>query len=92
MPMSEDDRDRAARILGRRIYKGITANLGTDDLRAAVVAVDDGLETIVSTFQQTDTVEVALNKLLPDPFKITATQAQKGEALGITAGVKYGSI
>ena len=61
-------------------------------MKAAVDEIDDGLESIVSTHLGTDTIAQALNKLLPEPFKSTATAAQKGLMLAFVAMKKYGVI
>jgi hypothetical protein len=74
------------------VATGLTANFSVSDLKAAVDAIDDGLDSLVNTHTGTDSVETALNKLLPQPVKADATVEQKGTILAYVAMKRYGVI
>lgn len=94
MAMTDADRQQSARALAKALWKdgALTANMHLGDLKNAVVAVDQGLDSLVGSHLATDTIEVALNKLLPEPFKSTATVAQKGLLLAYVAMKRYGVL
>lgn len=90
MPMSDSDRNDATRRLGSRMFPpGITATLNTANLKAAIVAIDTTLEVAMSTLNTAQSMELALNTGLPEPFKSIATVAQKAAALGETVNKKF---
>lgn len=91
MPMSEADRTATARQLAKDIFVSIndTATLSTADLKAAVDAIDDTFDAVMSTLDTTKTIEGALKAALPEPFKSTSTVAQKGAILAAVAIKKY---
>lgn len=91
--MSASDRARAARILTVEIYvrPNSIAIMNYDALLAAIGAIDDAMEgTPASMPNQGQSVALNLNAMLSEPFKSTASPAQKSTALGIWAQVKYG--
>lgn len=91
--MSDADRNKAARILGRKLYNGTVANCNHADLLAAVMVIDDAMEAVPTGLpNQAQSIALNLNAILPDPFKATATQPQKATLLAVWAGVKYGLI
>ena len=92
MAMSEADRVDATRQLARKIFveAKATATFSTADLKAAIDAIDDGFDSLVSSHLSTDTIEVALNKLLPQPFKSNATVVEKSLLVAVTATKRYG--
>jgi hypothetical protein len=93
--MSTDERARAARMLGRKIFEEAlaTATLDLTALIAAVAAVDNAqADTPAAMPNQGSSVALNLNALLPEPFKTVASTPQKSALLAITAGVKYGLL
>ena len=90
MPMSEADRVEATRRLAKEIFPpGETATLDTDELKAAIDAIDDTLETVMSALNIALTIEGALNAALPEPFRTTSTTAQKAATLATTVNKKF---
>ena len=94
MAMSEADRTAAMRRIVKEMFvkAKATAVFNTTDLKAAVDAIDDSLDSLISTHLGTDTVEVALNKTLPDPFKSSASNAQKSLLFAYTVMKRFGVI
>lgn len=91
--LSTPERNRAARLIARKIYRTNTATLSHADILAAVGAVDDAMEGLPASLpNQAQSVALNLNTALPEPFKGTATTAQKSVLLGVWAGVKYGEM
>jgi hypothetical protein len=93
--LSTSERNRAARIWARRVYaeEGATAALSHANIAAAVAALDDAFEGLPTALpNQGQSVALNLNAVLPEPFKGTATTAQKSTLLAVWAGVKYGYI
>ena len=91
--LSTAERNRAARIIARRIYRNSTAALTHADIFAAVGAEDDAFERVPTLLpNQLQSVALNLNAVLPEPFKSTATVAQKSVLLAVWAGVKYGEL
>lgn len=77
MPLNATQTKETMRDFAQEVFVGAgqTANVGTDDIEAAVA-------TIVS-FIENNTV--AINNALPEPFKGTATTAQKRHLVGLVA-------
>lgn len=92
MAMSDNDAFLCARQLAKHIFRNKTANFNITELKAAVKAIYDGLDSQISEHSGSDTVEVALNKLLPQPFKADATIEEKGYAFAYAVMKKYGII
>ena len=65
------------RDFARQVFVGAgqTANVGSEDIEAAV--------TSIVSFIEDNTV--AINNVLPEPFKGTATTAQKRHLIGLVA-------
>jgi len=86
MTMSDADRADATKRLCQKIYVelGATANCNVTDVRAAINALDNVFDSQCNSHTPTDTIEVAFNKALPEPFKSNATVAQKSFALAYT--------
>lgn len=82
--LSDAERNDATRNLGQRMFidLGITANMSTADLKAAIGAMDDFIEAN----------QAALNSAFPVPFRTTATISQKALALAVAAMKKGGLI
>lgn len=87
MAMTATQKRDAARRLGSDMFNGgrlATANLGTDDLEAAVESVDAAMDTVFNTVPaawQAKTIKQALIDNLPEPFQSGSTPAQKALAL-----------
>jgi len=94
MAMSETDRTAAMRRIVTEMFvkAEATAVFNTADLKAAVDSIDDALDSLVSTHLGTDTVVVALNKTLPQPFKGAASNAQKSLLFAYTVMKRFGVI
>ena len=93
--MSDADKNRAARILGKRIFVDANANatMTHTELVAAVSAIDGAMEgTPAQLPNQTQNITNNLNIALPEPFKTTAQVDQKSALLAVWAGVKYGLL
>lgn len=92
MAMSEADRITAMRLIVLEMFvkAKATAVFDTVELKAVVDALDDALDSLISTHLGTDTITVAINKTLPEPFKTDSTTAQKSIAFRITVDVKFG--
>jgi len=69
------------------VDSGVTANLSTSDVRAAVDATDDWLDAAPAGGA---TNLAALNAALPVPFRTTATTAQKALVLAFVAQKRGG--
>lgn len=92
MAMSEADRTAAMRriVLEMFVKLKATAIFDTVEIKAAVDAIDDVLDSLISTHLGTDTIVVAINKTLPEPFKSASTNAQKSLVFRITVEEKFG--
>lgn len=77
MPLSADQTADAARQYARKLFveAGATANLNHDDIVAAVTAL--------TTFIENNAMSI--NNQFPEPFKSTATVAQKRYVLALSA-------
>lgn len=92
MAMSEADRTAAMRRIVEEMFvkPKATAVFDTVEIKAAVDAIDDALDSLISTHLGTDTITVAINKTLPEPFKTDSTTAQKSLVFRIVVEVKFG--
>ena len=92
MAMSEADRTAAMRRIVQEMFvkAKATAVFTTVDIKAVVDAIDDAFDSLISTHLGTDTVTVAINKMLPQPFKGASTTAQKSLVFRITVEFKFG--
>ena len=72
------------RDFARQVFVGAgqTANVGSEDIEAAVTS-------IVSFIEDNTT---AINNVLPEPFKSTATTAQKRHLVGLVAAKLAGIL
>lgn len=96
MALTVQDRDDAARRFALREFveaRSIAA-LSHADIQAAAVAVDDFFDaTVVSlTLTPTQTILQNLNARLPEPFKSTATVAQKATLVSMVLMKRAGVI
>jgi hypothetical protein len=96
--MSTADREAAARALALALFSDDIADFNHTDLTAAVGSLDDALEASINDYLTTDnpavgtdSLAVAINKQLPEPFKSQATNLQKSLAFSYTVLQKYGS-
>ena len=92
MAMSEADRTDAMRRIVRELFvaTGATATFTTTEIKAAVDAIDDAFDSTISEHTGTDSIEVAINKMLPVPFKTTATTEQKALLFIYATMKRYG--
>jgi len=95
--MTPAQHTKAATILANRLYtqrkRGVLdVQFTMPDLEAAVASYDAGLESPISSHLGTDSIAVALNKGLVDPFKTQANIDEKSELAIATNEVKYGSV
>lgn len=80
--LSDADRAATMREWVRDAYRDATANMSTEDIRAAINAVDDWTESNQASF----------NTALPEPFKSTATAKQKAQMLSFVALKRTGVL
>ena len=82
--MSDADRADATRIYVNQIYVRTNdrADYDTDLLREVIDAMDNYLNAN----------QAAINAVLPEPFKSTASLEQKGLALAVTASKRTGVV
>jgi len=90
--MTDTDKNKAARIFGRRVFSANTATLNHDDLFAAFGAIDGAFEGTTSNLPGTGAQSVAqrINQALPEPFASVSTATEKSSLLVIWTVVKYG--
>jgi hypothetical protein len=83
MALSQADRQSTAREWIREAFErlGGTATLTTDEIRAAIDAIDDFL----------DNNQAAINSAFPLPFRTTATLPQKALVVAFVA-MKRGNL
>ena len=81
--LSDSDRQTAAREWIRKMFEelGATANLDTVQIKAALDAADDWLETVLAAY----------NLALPVPFRANATVPQKAALLAMVT-LKRGGL
>lgn len=83
--MTQDAATRAAgaRSLADTIFEetDATGHSNHDDLVAAIGALDDRMDAVLSTLTQTRTVKQTLLDALPEPFKSNSTALEKAHAL-----------
>lgn len=93
MPLSDSDRQSVTRTLIQKMFveAGATATLSTADIKAAIDSIDDTFNAAASTLTQGQTVVQNINARLPEPFKGTATTAQKALAVAYVA-MKIGGL
>lgn len=92
--MSDVDRHKAARIIGRQwTAAGNVATVTHADLFAAVGAIDDAMEGTAANLPGTggQSIAVRLNASLPSPVSGTAV-AFRSLLVAVWVGVKYGFV
>ena len=84
MPLDANLTKETVRAFARQVFveSGYTANVGTDDIEAAVRAIVSFIEGNT----------IAVNNALPEPFKSTATTAQKRHLVGVVAAKLAGIL
>ena len=77
MPFNTAQTTETMRNFARQVFgvAGHTANVGTDDIEATVTALVSFIENN----------SAAIDAALPEPFKSTATAAQKRHLVGLVA-------
>jgi hypothetical protein len=92
MALTDDEQLRAARELGAEIYERAikTANLGTDNLKAAVDAIDDSFDR--TTLNVGRTIKQTILDDLPEPFASNSTSLEKATALTVWALLEINRI
>lgn len=76
-------REAGARSLGETIFVDVDATAHSDlnALVAAIGALDDRMDTLLSALPQNRTVKQTLLDALPEPFKSNSTGPEKAHAL-----------
>lgn len=96
MALTTQDREDASRRFALRefVEARLTATLSHADIRAAIIAVDDFFDATVAALalNPVQTVLGNLNARLPDPFKSTATVAQKATLVSFVLMKRAGVI
>jgi len=94
MAQTDQQRTEAARELVKKMFleTNATATLNLDDVKAAIVFLDNAMDALPSAFNQTKTIKQNLALGLPEPFKSIATTEQKGLAMAIWAMKEVGLI
>ena len=84
MPLDATQTTETVRDFAQEVFvrAGQTANLGTDDIEAAVAAIVTFIESNTS----------AINGALPEPFRGAATTAQKRHLVGGVAAKLAGIL
>ena len=84
--LSDADREAAMRRFVARLFvePNNTAILTSTDVKAAVVAIDNWIDGAA--------VQTTINAQFPEPFKSTATGAQKAAVLAVVAAHRAGLI
>ncbi len=84
MPLDSTQTNETMRAFAREVFAeaGQTANVDTNAIEAAVAGV--------VTFIEANTV--AINNILPEPFKSRATDAQKRHLVGLVAAKLAGIV
>lgn len=97
MALDDTQRTDAMRDLARRLFQetGATATMDTDQIKAAVAALDDALDTslaeMATAVGPTKTLAQALALSLPEPFGSVTTLPQKAVALAVVV-MKIGGL
>lgn len=92
--MSDADREKAARIIGRQwTNAGNVATVNHADIKVAVINIDDSLEATQATLAGTagQTIAVRFNASLVAPVSGTS-QAFRSLVVSVTVAVKYGFL
>lgn len=94
MALSDTDRAAATVALIETMFvrANATATFDKDEIRAAINAIDDFFAASISTLNDAQTVEVALNQALPTPFRTDASLEQKALALAYWAMRRGGIV
>ena len=92
MAQTTQQRTDAARELALRFYATATANLNHDDLVAAVVAIDNAMDSLPPVLGQTLTIKQNLAAALPEPFNSNSTAQQKALVLVVWSMKETGVI
>lgn len=77
MPFDATQTKETMRAFAQQVFVGAgqTANVGSDDIEAAVAAIVSFIESNTA----------AINNALPEPFKSVTTMAQKRHLVGLVA-------
>ena len=94
MAQTTEQRRQAARHVAFKMFveAGRTANLNLEDLRLAVGAIDDFMDSLPPTLNQVQTIKQNAIAALPEPFKSNSTAQQKAVALMAWAMKEAGII
>ena len=84
MPFDATQTKETMRDFARQVFVGAgqTANVGSEDIEAAVTSIVSFIEDNMA----------AINNVLPEPFKSTATTAQKRHLVGLVAAKLAGIL
>ncbi len=94
MTQTKDQRREAGRELARGIFHKTnkSADQNLDDLLEAIGAIDDMMDALPATLNQTKTVRQNFFEVLPQPFKGNTNAKEKTMAIGAWAQRETGLV